>query len=291
MFAPSKEAVKQLGLIYYYFLHSDAREDLRSVVSYHLINDTIYSDELPDGESIHYTLDGEPIKVNKINDDIFIDGVNGTSEVSRKDVLTSTGVLHVIDKVLMPPTLHMTIAKLLKGINAQTFLHIIKVAKLTELVQDPKNAFTIFVPSENAFRKINVSKIIMDEEVAGRWARMHIISSKIDELKHNAEFPTLLSNDVRLVIKKDLLGGYSIEIKGYLFLRAKLLIGGKTWNGGAVYEIDKVLSPDHGSEPIGGMFLSVIISLLLSGFIVIGCVGGLHFWQIWKRRRGYQEIS
>ncbi|CAG8552088.1 2742_t:CDS:2 [Funneliformis caledonium] len=233
--------------------------------------------------------DNEPIKVNKVNGDIFIDGANGTTEVSKKDVLTSSGVLHVVDKVLIPPTLHITIAKLLKGINARTFLKIVNAANLTELVQDPINPFTIFVPSEDAFRKINVSKLISDEELAGRWARIHIVPATIDEIKDGYEAPTLLADDVKLVIKRDLLGGdYNVGVKGQ-WVSAKLLIGGKAWNGGAVYEIDKVLLPDFNGEAIGRIFLGVIIGLLLSGFFGIGGFGCFHFWDIWKRS-SYEEI-
>ncbi|CAI2190114.1 19858_t:CDS:2, partial [Funneliformis geosporum] len=289
MVAPSKKAFTELGLINSYFLHKDAIDDLRLVLSNHLINDTMYSEEIPDGESTYYTLEGEPITVNKVNNDIFFDGANGTSEVSKKDVLTSSGVLHIVDKVLMPPTLHITIAKLLKGINARTFLKIVNAANLTELVQDPINPFTIFVPSEDAFRKINVSKLITDEDLAGKWARIHIVPATIDELKDGYEAPTLLADDVKLVIKKDLLGGdYNVEVKGQ-WVSAKLLIGGKTWNGGAVYEIDKVLLPDFNGEDIGRIFLAVIVGLLLSGFVGIGGFGCFHFWDIWKRS-SYEEI-
>ncbi|RIA87980.1 FAS1 domain-containing protein [Glomus cerebriforme] len=289
--APSTEAFTQLGLINQYLIHQDAKDELISVLLHHIINETIYSEDISEDGTTYYTIGGDPIKIYKMNDNIFVSNANDTSKVSRKDVLTSTGVLHVLDKVITPPTLHITLGKLLKGINAQTFLDIVEAANLTELVQDPLEPFTILAPTEGAFKKINVTKLLADPELASRWARLHMIPSTIDELTDNYEVPTLLSNDANLIIKKDLRGNYNIEVKGYWSFKEKatLLSSGKTWNGGAVYEIDKVLLPEHVTQHIGSTFADITIGSVLFGFIVMSGVYCWHFWNIWKRQ-SYQEI-
>jgi solute carrier family 25 carnitine/acylcarnitine transporter 20/29 len=294
MIAPSSEAFLQLGLVNAYFLLHEAKADLNSVLLHHIINETIYSEDITKDEKTYYTMGGDPIKVYKKDNDIFFSNANGTSIVGRKDVLTSTGVLHVLDKVILPPTLHITLGKLLKGINAQTFLDVVKAANLTDLVQDPLEPYTILAPTEGAFKRINVTKLLADPELASRWARLHIIPKKLDELKNGDELPTLLSNDAILVIKKAIGGSYySIEVKGYWSFKenAKLLSGGRTWNGGAVYEIDKVLLPEH-VQQIGRTFSDIIMGFVLFGFLAMSCIYSWHFWQIWKREiQGYQEID
>ncbi|CAB4410673.1 unnamed protein product [Rhizophagus irregularis] len=293
MIAPSSEAFSQLGLINAYFLLHEAKVDLNSVLLHHIINETIYSEDITD-EKTYYTMGGDPVKVYKKDNDIFVSNANYTSKVSRKDVLTSTGVLHVLDKVIFPPTLHITLGKLLKGINAQTFLEIVKAANLTDLVQDPLEPYTILAPTEGAFEKINVTKLLADPELASRWARLHIIPKKLDELKNGDEVPTLLSNDAILVIKKELGGSYyNIEVKGYWSFKekAKLLSSGRAWNGGAVYEIDKVLLPEH-VQQIGRTFSDIIIGFVLFGFLAMSGIYSWHFWNIWKREsQGYREIE
>jgi len=112
-------------------------------------------------------------------------------------------------------------------------------------------------------------------------------------LENGYEVPTLLSSDARLVIKKDLGGSfYNIEVKGYWSFKekAKLLSSGKTWNGGAVYEIDKVLLPEHVSQHIGRTFSDFTFGFVLLGFIAMSGVYSWHFWNIWKRQN-YQEIE
>ncbi|GBB93115.1 hypothetical protein RclHR1_02110014 [Rhizophagus clarus] len=295
MIVPSSEAFSQLGLVNDYFLkqdNHDAKADLSSVLLHHIIDETIYGEDITEVEKTYHTMGGDPIKVYKKDNDIFFSSANNTSKVSRKDWLISTGVIHVLDKVILPPSLHITLGKLFKGLNAQTFLDIVKAANLTDLVQDPLEPYTILAPTESAFKKINVTKLLADPELASRWARLHIIPQRLDELKNDEEVPTLLSNDAILVIKKALGGRYyNVEVKGYWSFRekARLLSGGKTWNGGAVYEIDKVLLPEH-VQQIGRTFSDITMGFVLFGFIAMIGIYSWHFWIVWKRQ-GYQPIE
>ncbi|CAG8670774.1 15690_t:CDS:1, partial [Acaulospora morrowiae] len=141
----------------------------------------------------------------------------------------------------------------------------------------------------------NITKLSSDPELISRLLRLHIIPGT-DNLAEGAEFSTLLSDNAKLVVRKNIIhGGYDIEVKGYYSLidRARITGVGKTWNGGAVYEIDKVLLPEHNSFNVGIMYFGLIVgSILVAIFITSG--GGLgyhHYRQYQRRRAGYEPIA
>ncbi|CAG8551136.1 1205_t:CDS:2 [Acaulospora colombiana] len=295
IFAPTNNAFVKLGLLTSYLLHPDGRDDLRDVVEYHMLNESVYTEDIPQGESSYWTIDGASLKMIRDGDKISVKIANGTATIVQSDVLTSTGVLHVVESVQLPPTLHITLGKILKGIGANTMMELFKIANLSEILDDPMEPFIVLSPTEDAFKKINITKMSSDPELLSRLLRLHIIPAT-DDLVEGAEFPTLLSNNAKLVVRRNILhGGYDIEVKGYYSLidRARITGTGRTWNGGAVYEIDKVLLPEHNSAQVGMMFFGLIVgTLLVAVFITTG--GGLgyhHYRQYQRRRAGYEPIS
>ena len=98
LFAPTDAAFKalpgdQLDLL----LRSDHREQLQKLLTYHMINAPVQSADFKCNTSNVPTLARIPVKLDgqttyKIND----------ANIIQADVTTSTGVIHVIDKVLSP---------------------------------------------------------------------------------------------------------------------------------------------------------------------------------------------
>ncbi|CAG8578893.1 14558_t:CDS:2 [Dentiscutata erythropus] len=296
IFAPTNSAFTKIGLITSYLLHPDGKEDLRSVVEYHMLNETILTEDIPQGESKYSTIDGNPLSIIRDGEKINVEIANGTSTIVQPDILTSSGVLHIVDSVQLPPSLHITLDKILKGIGATTMLKILKIANLSEILKDPSEPFIIISPTDNAFREIIIKRnISLDEpDEVSRLVKLHVIPGTSPELSDGKEFPTLLSNEAKLIIRKDILHGvYKIEVKGEfnLFGKAKITGIGKTWNGGAVYEVDKVLLPRHQVSQIGSAFFGITIGILIATFISMGGGLGLHHYQRYRRRVGYQPIS
>jgi solute carrier family 25 (mitochondrial carnitine/acylcarnitine transporter), member 20/29 len=130
---PHNDAFSALGLTMPYLLldQEQPRKELRSMVEYHAIDRIVYMKDFSSGSQRYPTLEGSPIWAGRDE--------NGTVEVRRGtegrnalvlkgDLLTSTGVLHEIDQVELPPTLDLTIGKLMKGAKADTMRDLIEKA-------------------------------------------------------------------------------------------------------------------------------------------------------------------
>jgi hypothetical protein len=73
---------------------------LQSILTYHALNETVYGADLTSGEVT--TLNGEPVTVtvDATSGNIMINDAN----VVIADIAASNGVIHVLDKVLVPPS-------------------------------------------------------------------------------------------------------------------------------------------------------------------------------------------
>ncbi|CAH1756573.1 3639_t:CDS:2 [Entrophospora sp. SA101] len=312
VFAPINSGFTKLGLINHYLLTTKGQADLDLVVGYHVLDKILYLEDIPEGESIHHTIEGNELKIIKQGTDVYIkDGHSATTSVSvitSGNNLISNGVMHVIDNVLLPLSLIVTVKKLLIGADVDIMLELIKVANLTELILDSNETYTILSPTDKAFIEMNFTKLLDDAERVARLLLLHIIPGEIENLREGKELQTLLSNDAKLVVRKDIFnGGYMLEVKGHWSFmdKAGILNSGRTSNNGTVYLIDKVLLPEHVSEePIGKAFLGFVIGLLLFSFVsssgVYGWAWILHWRNLghelnpllwWKRwRDGYTPI-
>jgi len=70
---------------------------LKSVLTYHVISGKVLSTDLKEGSV--KTVQGENVKINLHGGAFF-----NKSKVVTADIMTSNGVIHVIDSVLLPPT-------------------------------------------------------------------------------------------------------------------------------------------------------------------------------------------
>ena len=99
VFAPTNEAFNALpagtveGL-----LKPAAKKDLTGILTYHVVSGALKAADLVDGQELT-TVNGAKLKVT------LKDGVAmvGDAKVTIADVISSNGVTHVIDKVLLPP--------------------------------------------------------------------------------------------------------------------------------------------------------------------------------------------
>jgi uncharacterized surface protein with fasciclin (FAS1) repeats len=74
-----------------------AREDLSAILTYHVLEGTVMSGDLSNGQTAA-TLQGSDITVT-IGDSVMIND----AAVTQADVDASNGVIHIINKVLTPP--------------------------------------------------------------------------------------------------------------------------------------------------------------------------------------------
>ncbi|CAG8538288.1 3679_t:CDS:2 [Ambispora gerdemannii] len=290
IFAPIDEAFNKLGLVYNYFLHPTGKQDLFSVLKYHVLDQVLYSQDIPQGEFLFRTIEGEPLIIERDRDVIKVKGVNYSAVVTETDVLTRTGVVHVVNSVRIPPSIKITPYKILKGIDANAMLNLFYITNLTSILNETTESFTILLPPEKEFA--NFTQATRDPERLSQFLSSHIIPGSIDiDPKERKKFPTLLASSTKIVTGYDLTGHPFVELQGALSYkeRAKIIAVGKTSNGGGVYQIDKVLvrNPTQHFTRAG---LGVLIGLGLIAFFTGGGGVGLWGWQKW-RSWGYTPIQ
>jgi uncharacterized surface protein with fasciclin (FAS1) repeats len=74
------------------------KEKLTSILTYHVVAGAYKSTDLAEGEQKVATLNGQEITIVKNADGVTVNG----AKVEIADVISSNGVTHVIDTVLMP---------------------------------------------------------------------------------------------------------------------------------------------------------------------------------------------
>lgn len=97
IFAPTNDAFAALPAGQLDQLLADPTQ-LGHLLSYHVVSGTMKAADIMTMTSLP-TLDGKPIQVTKDGNGIML---NGTTHLMTTDIPTTNGVIHVIDKVLIP---------------------------------------------------------------------------------------------------------------------------------------------------------------------------------------------
>ena len=103
VFAPSNSAFEKLpeGTLDT-LLQEENREQLASLLQYHVVEGAVLSSDLRDGQTIT-TLNGETLTVELSEGmAILIDATGERAVVDMADIQVSNGVVHIIDSVVMP---------------------------------------------------------------------------------------------------------------------------------------------------------------------------------------------
>lgn len=101
VFAPTNEAFAALpeGTLES-LLKEENKDQLIQVLTYHVVSGEVKSTDLSDGMKAK-TVEGSEIKINISESGAKINEANVTSA----DIVAANGIVHVIDKVILPPTL------------------------------------------------------------------------------------------------------------------------------------------------------------------------------------------
>jgi uncharacterized surface protein with fasciclin (FAS1) repeats len=97
VFAPTNEAFSALGDTLDTLLLPENREQLASVLTYHVVPSRALAADLSDGQTLE-TVSGETLEVQVEGDTVTVGGAT----VTQADIEASNGVVHVIDTVLQP---------------------------------------------------------------------------------------------------------------------------------------------------------------------------------------------
>lgn len=101
VFAPTDEAFAKLpkgtveGL-----LKPENKDKLKAILTYHVVSGKVMAKDVVklDGKEVK-TVEGSPVAITVDGGTVMV----GSAKVTKTDIQTSNGVIHVIDTVLLPP--------------------------------------------------------------------------------------------------------------------------------------------------------------------------------------------
>ncbi len=97
VFAPTDAAFAAIQTEVDKLLKPESKEKLSKILTYHVVSGKTMAADLKDGQELT-TVEGSKLKVIVKDGKVMV----GNAEVTTADIEASNGVIHVIDKVLLP---------------------------------------------------------------------------------------------------------------------------------------------------------------------------------------------
>lgn len=159
VFAPTDEAFAKLpeGTVEA-LLKPENRDQLRAILLYHVVPGKVKAEQVTQISEAK-TAFGQKIAVKTTDSGVMVD----QSRVIKTDIMTSNGVIHVIDRVLLPKNI-VEVAQASGQFN--TLLAAAKAAGLADTLASGQ--LTVFAPTDEAFSKLpagTVETLLMPENL------------------------------------------------------------------------------------------------------------------------------
>uniref|UniRef100_A0A671PG09 Periostin-like n=1 Tax=Sinocyclocheilus anshuiensis TaxID=1608454 RepID=A0A671PG09_9TELE len=168
LFAPTNEAFEKLDSDVLERLMSETTV-LQALLKYHLLNSVQCSEAIMVG-SVYGTLEGSNIEIGCDGESLT---VNGIKMVLKKDIVTSNGVIHLINQVLMPDSAKQVME--LIGKSQSIFSDMVSELGLSAAMQ-PETEYTILAPLNGAFFDEVMS---MDQRLLKIILENHIVKLRV----------------------------------------------------------------------------------------------------------------
>lgn len=324
---PHNEAFKRLGLLVSdHLLAASSKPDLERVILHHVIDGVEYAQSLLNGSQRTFpTLEGSDININQSpNGSVLVSASGGwtgmKSELRTRNMLTQTGVVHELSDLMIPRSVNLTVGKLMRAAKGTTMVSMVAKVGMEWLLNGtapPEGSewvdegldgtgWTVLCPRDDAFEKINLTKLLEDLDSLRAIVRQHLIPTApssvfgaLDVLNNNrplqlddsATYSTLLSpksaygDIIFRHIEEKKADEYVVGIKGARGTNgkadwARVVSWGRSTTGGGgtggVIQIDRLLVPyyppwwlEYGGPAVVGIGGILAICAFFSGVRMI----------------------
>lgn len=272
VFAPTNDAFVELldilGDDYTSLADFDTQEELDllvDILTYHVVpNVAALADDLSNGQQLP-TVFGDNLKINKKDGNVHvIDATDDNASVDIPDVVASNGVVHVIDKVLLPQVALDFVASLQLKTIVEIAIETDDLSLLVEALQTANaglvetlsgdGPFTVFAPTNEAFEEL--LDILGDDfhslsdfdtqaerDILVKVLTYHVVVGTAafkDDLSNGQQIETFQGENVGINIKNG-----SVRIEDATDDKAKVVLPDVEASNGVVHVIDKVLLPQE----------------------------------------------
>jgi uncharacterized surface protein with fasciclin (FAS1) repeats len=248
VFAPTDDAFKAVGVDQAY-ITAATKEALAGILKFHVLATKVASTDLATADNAEVTtLNGAKAYVTKNAGGVSING----AKVTTPDVAASNGVIHIIDRLILPPTADLvSLAQ-----SVPTYSLLVAAVVKTGLVSTLQGAgpFTVLAPNNAAF-------IALGADYATTTAISNLDATKTAALKNILLYHVVaaraFSQNLKAGAVPTALAGKSVTVDLTSGVKISGVAAGNTANvvvspvgsynavatNGVVHTIDKVLLP------------------------------------------------
>ncbi|WP_261375528.1 fasciclin domain-containing protein [Pseudoalteromonas neustonica] len=207
VFAPTDAAFAALGQDTIDALLADT-DTLRDILLYHVVADAnVLSDAaatIANSENNKVEMaNGDMAALSYVDSSLFIND----AAVTTANVTADNGVIHVLNKVIMPPaevgTPTKTIATVATETSAlSTLVTALQAAGLVDTFNDTTKSFTVFAPTNAAFSKIptaDLNALLADTTALTGVLTQHVLAAQVgstDAFAANGKMVTTLAENM-----------------------------------------------------------------------------------------------
>ena len=224
VFAPTDQAFTDAGID----LSAVSQSDLADILTYHVVSGAVPSSAVTECMSAD-TVNGNPLSFT-VNDGVMVNGAN----VTLADVNTSNGIIHVIDKVLLPTATPNDIPRTAQctGIH-NTLVTAVIQAGLLETLQG-EGPFTVFAPTDQAFADAGINLSAVNQSQLSEILLYHVLAANVN------------SSAITDGLEQTMVNGDNVTFSttsGVMINGANVTLADVVTSNGVIHVIDKVLMP------------------------------------------------
>ena len=230
VFAPTDQAFTDAGIDLNDFNTQEEKDTLSDILLHHVVSGSVPSSAVTDG-MLATMVNGDKAKFGVSGSTVTV----GTATVTTADVQASNGIIHVIDKVLMPPVDIPTTAQT-TGIHTSLVAAVIQADLLPTL--QGTGPFTVFAPTDQAFTDAGIDLAALDNPTGKQTLSdillYHVVSAEVQ------------SSDVTDCMSADAANGQPLSFtvgSTVMVNDANVTSTDVVASNGLIHVIDKVLTP------------------------------------------------
>lgn len=234
VFAPDNAAFEASGITAA-TINTLSATTIDSILKYHVLASQVSSGSVPASDAVT-TLLGTRLFASRNTNGVFVNGI----KVKTADVAAANGVVHVIEKVLIPPT--RTIAQIVSADTSFSILLAAVVkAGLADAVSQP-GKYTVFAPTNAAFRAagfadaaaINAAPTATITAVV----KQHVLATNVfaSDLTEGATPTTLQANTLTVNLSP-----VRVKLTGSANASSNVTSANIVTTNGVIHVIDKVI--------------------------------------------------
>ena len=244
VFAPTDAAFDALpeGTVASLLADTDTLSD---ILLYHVLAGKVMSDA---ALTVANSMDSEVATAN--TDKLALSTVDSAlyvnnAMVTMTDVMADNGIIHVIDKVLMPPsdmgtpTMNIVDTAVADG-RFTTLVDALTQADLVTTLSDEQSTFTVFAPTDDAFDAVDsaaLSALLADNEALTEVLTQHVVAAEVNSISAYAANGTSVATVSGNMIEV----GIDMDSRMLTFGGANVVITDIYTTNGIIHVIDAVV--------------------------------------------------